>query len=114
MLLIYIAALAGILRFRSREYWKWVGILFAWMFGGQFLFAGGGTLEDPTGDGLITHQIRIATNDGGGMGIFAIVFLIAYWGGVVWIGGKLLVTAERVRQANLQREWDSGEPVSTG
>ena len=48
------------------------------------------------------------TNDGGGMGIFAIAFLIAYWGGVVWIGGKLLVTGKRVRQANLQREWDFG------
>jgi hypothetical protein len=114
MLLIYIAALAGILRFRSREYWKWLSILLAWMLGTQFLFAGGGTLEDPTGDGLITHQIRIATNDGGGMGIFAIVFILAYWGGVIWIVGKLFVTAKRVRRANLQREWDSSEQVSTG
>src|SRR4051812_37223159 len=80
MLLIYLAALFGIFRFRAREYWKWLAMLFVWMLGAQLLFAGGGTLEQPAGDGLIAHQIRRATNDGPGMGIFALVVIIVYWG----------------------------------
>lgn len=77
MLIIYIAALLGIFRFRSLSYWKWIGFIFVWMFGTQLLFAGGGTLEDPSGDGFITRQVRIA-NNGPLMALFVVVVMIAY------------------------------------
>lgn len=114
MFIIYIAAMLGIFRFRGREYWKWVVILFAWMFGAQLLFAGGGTLDDPSGDGVIAHQIRIATNDGPGMGLFAIVFLIAYWGGAIWLIRKLYSVSKEVEQDHLQQEWDTEVTTATG
>lgn len=98
MLIIFVAAMLGIFRFRSLSYWKWVGFIFLWMFGAQFLFAGGGTLENPTGDGLISHQIRIATNDGPGMGLFAIVFIIAYWGGAILMIRKAYVAGKRFEE----------------
>ena len=112
MLIIYVAAMLGIFRFRGRKYWKWVGILAAWMIGAQFLFAGGGTLNSPAGDGLIAHQIRIATNDGPGMGLFAIIFLIAYWGGAIWIIRKLYSVGKEVEQVRLQQEWDTEEKTA--
>jgi hypothetical protein len=111
MLVIYIAALLGILRFRTMSYWKWVGILFGWMFGAQFLFAGGGTLDDPSGDGLIAHQIRIATNDGPGMGLFALLFIITYWGGAIWIMRKAYVVG---RQFEEEREAEEAEEINAG
>lgn len=104
MLIIYIAALLGIFWFRGHEYWKWVAVLFVWMLGAQLLFAGGGTLEDPSGDGLIAHQIRIATNDGNGMGIFAIVFIIVYWGGAIWLLRKMYLVAKRSGQVSVGRK----------
>lgn len=100
MLIVIIAALLGIWRYRSREYFKWVGITAVWMLLGGFLFAGGGTLEDPSGDGIIAHQIRIATNDGPGMGLFAIVFLVVYWGGVIFFISRMVKAARAVREAD--------------
>lgn len=112
MLIIYVAALFGIFRFRGREYWKWLGILFVWMLAAQLLFAGGGTLENPSGDGLIAHQIRVATNDGPGMGIFAIVFIIVYWGGAIWMLRKMWSVGKQLEEERLDREAETGEEVS--
>lgn len=114
MLWIYIAGMLGIFRYRGLGYWKWVGILAAWLFVLQFLFYGGGTLADPRGDGLITHQLRVATKDGPGMAVFAIVFLIAYWGGLIFIIRKLYAHAKEAETAQYQEEWDSDERVLLG
>lgn len=114
MLIIYIAALLGIFRARKRKFWVWLGILFVWTFGAQFLFAGGGTLENLTGDGLITRQIRIATDDGAGMGLFAMVFIFVYWSGVIWIIRRLYLASRWTENENLQRESVATEPVSVG
>ena len=111
MLIIYVAALLGIFRFRGREYWKWFGILFVWMLAAQLLFAGGGTLENPSGDGLIAHQIRVATNDGPGMGIFAIVFIMLYWGGAIWLLRKMWLVGKKLEEEQLDREAETGEEV---
>lgn len=99
MLIVVVAALLGIWRYRTAEYFKWVGILFVWMLAGSLLFAGGGTLEDPTGDGLIAHQIRIATNNGPGMGMFAAVFLLVYWGGAIFFITRLVRAARQAKAA---------------
>jgi hypothetical protein len=114
MLVVYIAVLFGIFRFRRVEYWKWVGILFVWMLGAGLLFSGGGTLQDPSGDGIIAHQIRVATNDGPGMAIFAIMFLIVYWGGAIWMLRKMYVAGKEVEQERLDREAETGEKVTGG
>jgi hypothetical protein len=114
MLLVYVAVLFGIFRFRSAEYWKRLGILFLWMLGAWFLFAGGGTLQNPSGDGLIAHQIRIATNDGPGMGIFAIVFIIVYWGGAIWMLRKMYQAGKEGEEERLDREAETGEEVPPG
>lgn len=114
MIIIYIAALFGIFRFRGREYWKWLAILFVWMLCAQLLFAGGGTLENPSGDGIIAHQIRVATQDGPGMGIFAIVFVIVYWGGAIWMLRKMWLVGKELEEERLDRDAETGEEVSTG
>lgn len=112
MLIIYVAALFGIFRFRGREFWKRFAILFVWMLAAQLLFAGGGTLENPSGDGLIAHQIRVATNDGAGMAIFAIIFIIVYWGGAIWILRKMWSVGKQLEEERLDREAETGEEVS--
>lgn len=97
MAIVIVAALLGIWRFRSPEYFKWLAILFVWMVAGAVLFSGGGTLQDPTGDGLIARQIRVATNDGPGMGIFAIIFIIVYWGGAIFFITRMVKAARGYR-----------------
>ncbi len=93
MLIILIAVLLGIWKYRSRYYFKWVVFAFLWMLAGNVLFYAGGTLQNPEGDGLITRQIRIATQDGPGMGIFAILFLVAYWGGMIFFVSRMVKAA---------------------
>lgn len=114
MLIIYVFALIGIFRFRERKYWNWLGILFAWMLLNSLLFSGGGTLENPTGDGLITRQIRLAANDGPGMGIFAIVFLVVYWGVALSIIRKLYLVSKQIIQDRSQIGKSSDNKISTG
>jgi hypothetical protein len=103
MLIVYALALLGIFRFRSRSYWQWLSILFAWMLSASLLFNAGGTLEDPSGDGLITRQIRIAANDGPELAVFGIAFLVIYWGSVIWIIRKMYLT-EKTAQAEFQQQ----------
>tara|TARA_R110002124_G_scaffold89707_1_gene229352 strand:+ start:15164 stop:15991 length:828 start_codon:yes stop_codon:yes gene_type:complete len=100
MLIVIVAALLGIWRYRSIEYFKWVGIAAVWMFVAGVLFYAGGTLEDPTGDGIITHQIRVAANNGPMMGLFAIAFLIVYWGGLIFFISRMVKAARAVREAD--------------
>lgn len=116
MLIVIVAALLGIWRYRSAEYFKWVGIATVWMFLGGVLFYAGGTLEDPSGDGIITHQVRVATNDGPMMGLFAIVFLIAYWGGLIFFISRMVNAAKSVRESDVlavaEKDYESSD--STG
>lgn len=114
MLIIYIFALIGIFRCRERIYWSWLGILTAWMLVTSFLFSAGGTLENPTGDGLITHQIRLATNDGPAMGAFAILLVIVFWGVTLWIVAKLYSRSKKIVLERSQHEEGSDDPVFTG
>lgn len=58
-------------------------IVVAWAM--PFLFSGGGTLEHPEGDGLITHLVRRATDDGPVMGLWAIFVLVAGYGSIIWL-----------------------------
>lgn len=100
MLIVIVAALLGIWRYRSAEYFKWVAISAVWMFLGGLLFYAGGTLEDPSGDGIITRQIRVATSDGPMMGVFAIVFLVAFYGGLIFFVTRMVRAARAVRDAD--------------
>lgn len=106
MLIVIVAALLGIWRYRSTEYFKWVAIAAVWMFAAGILFQAGGTLSDPSGDGIITHQVRIATEDGPMMGIFAIGFLVAYYGGLIFFITRMVKAARTVRDAPSLSEWD--------
>jgi hypothetical protein len=85
VIITFLTFLLGIIRYRYWAYWKWALILLAWQFIGSIFFAGGGTLENPAGDGIIAHQIRLATNDGPGMAVFGVLFLIVFYGGVIWL-----------------------------
>lgn len=109
MLIVVVAALIGIWRYRSAEYFKWLAILFVWMLAAGLFYAGG-TLEDPTGDGLITREIRRATDDGPGMGIFAIAFLIVYWGGAIFFITRM-VRAARAFKASQEAMYDDPDFV---
>jgi hypothetical protein len=97
--IIVVALILGIWRFRSAEYFKWVGMAFLWMLAGTFLFSGGGTLEDPTGDGLIAHQVRIGTNDGPMMGLYAIVMIVVLWGGIIYFLNRARKAANAFKEA---------------
>lgn len=80
----FLPCLLGILRYRFWAYWKWVVILQVWQVVGTQLFSAGGTLRDPTGDGLITHYVRVASNDGPAVALVGIVFLVVFYGGAFW------------------------------
>lgn len=83
-IIIVVALLIGIWRYRCAEYFKWVGVTFVWMLAGTLLFNGGGTLTNPSGDGLITHKVRVATNDGPMMAVLALAIVIVLWGGIIY------------------------------
>jgi uncharacterized membrane protein len=57
-------ALFGVWRYRYFAYWQWVLWAGAVLIAAGFLFSAGGTVSDPTGDGLITLMVRRASNDG--------------------------------------------------
>ena len=99
-IIIVIALLLGIWRFRSAEYFKWVGITFVWMFASRFLLSGGGTLDNPAGDGLIAHQVRVAANDGPIMALFAIGVVVLLWGGIIYFLNRARKAARAVKAAN--------------
>lgn len=97
MFLIIIAALLGVWRYRSKSYFTWVAITALWMFAAGFLFYAGGTLEDPAGDGIITRQIRVATQDGPGMALFGIIFVMTYWGAVIFFISRMVKATRTIR-----------------
>ncbi len=83
-IILLIAVFAGIFFYRTSSYWKWVAYAYAVSILVTFLFAGGGTIENPVGDGLVTHLIRKATNDGYQMALFVILVIITGYGGLIF------------------------------
>lgn len=57
-------ALFGIWRYRYVAYWQQVAYVGLILWLTAFLFSAGGTLGDPSGDGLVTGAVRLATADG--------------------------------------------------
>lgn len=106
MLLIWIAALFGVFRFRTLSYWRWIGIVFIWMIAANVLFYAGGTLQNPEGDGVITRMIRFSTNDGPGMAIFALVFLAVYYGGIIIMLRKAWSAGKEYEREGLEAEYE--------
>lgn len=85
MIFIAIVVILGLVTRQPRRYWSYAGAAVAVHLLTVFLFAGGGTLEDPTGDGLITAWIRQATNDGPQMGIVGLAVIAVGWGFPIWL-----------------------------
>jgi len=54
----------GINRKAARDYWLLIVLAAACQPLAGFLFAGGGTLGDPSGDGVVTQLLRAASDDG--------------------------------------------------
>ena len=80
ILIIVVTALIGLWFCRTRSWFKWVAILFAWFLAANFLFSAYGTLDDPSGDGLVTRQIRRAAGDGPLVGFYALGFIVFHVG----------------------------------
>lgn len=107
-LLVYIPAIAGIWRYRFWGFWKWVVAMFLWQSVADFLFAAGGTLDQPQGDGLITGMVRRASNDGVEVALLGVGFWIVFLIGVVLIVSQMRKAA---RQPPAHAEVASNVPV---
>lgn len=70
----------GLATKQPQRYWIFAGAALLTQVIVGALLAGGGTLEDPQGDGIVTQWVRGATNDGPAMGLYAIVVLALGWG----------------------------------
>lgn len=102
-LLVYGPAVLGVLRYRRWSYWRWVCALLVWQAAAQYLFSGGGTLEAPAGDGLVSRLVRRATDDGPAFALYAIGSVVIFYGGVAYF----------VRQLYLDARSGHGAPAAT-
>ena len=102
-LLVYAPAILGVLRYRRWSYWRWVVALLLWQAAAQFLFASHGTLDDPTGDGLISRAIRQATDNGPAFAAYGVAFQVLFYGGVVYFVRQLYRDARSGRQQTASR-----------
>ena len=64
MLFLVAIVILGFLPKQNKKYWMLSALALAIQTTAQMLFNGGGTLEDPSGDGYITAWVRHATQDG--------------------------------------------------
>lgn len=87
--------LLGILRYRRLSYWRWVGAMFLWQAAAQFLFASFGSLEHPERDGLIIRAVRQATDNGPAVAIIGLVFIVVFWGGIIYFVRQLFKDARQ-------------------
>lgn len=94
-LLIYIPAVFGILHYRRLSYWRWVGAMVLLQTAAQFLFMASGSLEHPERDGLIIRMVRQATNDGPAVAIIGLLFLVVFWGGIIYFVRQLYKDARQ-------------------
>ncbi len=113
MLFVYLAAILGIYRFRFREYWKWFGFLFAWMLTAGWLFNASGTLEDSTGDGFITRQIRIMTNDGPSIALYAVFIIALTYGVMIWMLRTMYVVGKQAETEQRLQDQEAVKSVSS-
>lgn len=83
-------------RRRRLGYWAWGIAALIWVaYVGPLLFLADGTLYNPVGDGLITRQVRLATNEGPWMAPYVIFAIIALYGGMIWLLRVALTHSER-------------------
>lgn len=78
MLLVIIVLISGLF-IRSKSFWKYgvLAIIYSQLCG--LMLSGRGTLENPTGDGLITRLVRETTGDGPFMGIWGLMVIVIAW-----------------------------------
>ncbi len=103
-IIILCAVFAGIFFNRVGSYWKWIAYAYAVSILVTFLLAGGGTIENPVGDGLITHLVRKATNDGYQMALFGILVIIAGYGGLIFCLKNAVRVARDVKAKKISVE----------
>ena len=107
-LLAYVPAVLGILRYRRLSYWRWVGAIFLWQAAAQFLFASFGSLEHPERDGLIIRAVRQATDNGPAVAIIGLVFIVVFWGGIIYFLRQLFKDARQPAAGAYQLKSVSG------
>jgi hypothetical protein len=102
-LLLIIAVFYGVFLYRTGAFWKW--IVWAYLFGviGSILFYGDGTLEDPTGDGIVTYLIRQATNDGGLVSLLFFVIIIE-WAVFLLLIKRAFQVGKKVKAGEIQSQ----------
>jgi hypothetical protein len=80
-----ILVFVGLYTDQPRRFWTNAGAAVAFQLIVFTLFSGGGTLQDPRGDGLTTAVVRRATNDGPQMFYVALVVIALAWGVPGWL-----------------------------
>lgn len=89
-LLLLCAAFTGIFFYRVSSYWKFIAYAYVSLIIFVILFSGGGTIENPASDGLITQFVRKATNDGYQMALFGLIVIIGYFGGLIFFERRVV------------------------
>ena len=92
--------LIGLFKRQGKRYWLNGLAALALQAVVSALFNGGGTLEDSTGDGILTAMVRAATNDGPIMGVFALFVIILGWAVPIWIVRRGYQSKEKVHEKN--------------
>ncbi len=85
MLFLAVVVVLGLVWRRTKWFWSHAAAAVVVQFLTGFLFYAGGTLEDPTGDGLITAAVRQAAGDGPIVGLVVIPALLFGWGVPIWL-----------------------------
>ncbi|MDD9822872.1 MAG: hypothetical protein OXU98_08330 [Gammaproteobacteria bacterium] len=85
MLFVAIIVIFGLVTKQPTKYWWYSLMAVAVQTTAGFLFYAGGSLDDPSGDGLITGMVRQASNDGPEV-LFMLPFaMILGWGVPIWL-----------------------------
>jgi hypothetical protein len=79
MFALVIAIIVGLIGKQKERFWKYSMFAFAIQLATGFLMSGGGTLENPAGDGLVTQFVRNAANDGPVMAIYGLFVIGLGW-----------------------------------
>lgn len=95
MLFLAIVAVIGFTRKQPSRYWFHAAAALAIQLTATALFAGGGTLEDPTGDGLLTRIVRQAANDGPAVALMILPALLVGWGIPIYLVKRGYVRREQ-------------------
>lgn len=85
MIFIAVVLILGLVTKQPRRYWLFALAAVATQLLVGFLFAGGGTLGDSRGDGMITAWLRRVTNDGPQMGLLGLGVIALGWGLPIWL-----------------------------